>query len=76
MTSEDPASRPNIQEALAQFEKILEELPEEEAQKEIFPLPLAQPSMQARLVKAVSLKTRAAVRRIRYAFGNNLLRSA
>lgn len=47
MTSEDPVSRPNIQEALAQFEKILEELPEEEVQKEIFPLPVCSSTKYA-----------------------------
>lgn len=63
MTSEDPASQPNIQEAFSQFEKIVEELPEEEdARKEIFPLPAAHPSMRARLVEAVGLNTRATFR--------------
>jgi len=70
MTSKDPADRPTIGEALEKFEKIIEELSEEDVRKEILPLPIPQPSMQARLVKAVSSKTKAVAHRIRMILGN------
>lgn len=69
MTSKDPADRPTIEEALEKFEKIIEELSEEDVRKEILPLPVPQPSIQTRLVKAVSSKTRTVAHRIREILG-------
>lgn len=76
MTSKDPADRPNIEEALEKFEKIIEELSEEAVRKEILPLPVPQPSMQTRLVKAVGSKTRSVAHQIREILGKYVATNA
>lgn len=76
MTSKDPADRPTIEEALQKFEKIIAELSEEDVRKEIIPLPVPQSSMQTRLVKAVSSKTRPVAHRMREILGKYVATNA
>lgn len=76
MTSKNPAERPTIEEALEKYDKIIEELSEEDVWKEILPLPVPRPSMQTRLVKTVSSKTRAIAHRLREILGKYMVTNA